>query len=244
MKSISYVIAIVLMSSLLMAPSKDIPFLTESNANNPPSEFYTVETNVIAVKYDAGSNVTECIVTRLKYLNYMNAEGMFNKCVDRNISFERPNQQPVRCRSLEAYGQKIIPHFYYTGGWHFQPIPGTNLWTVIEFLGFRPNSNDESFEFGIHGFNVHVFNEKKILSTKRLDPFSPPGCNGFAELRFDTAGRKLLYKTKDGYEIYDLLAGTVKPYDKPQPPPEWRVLLLTDFGCSWPEPHPEKFSQQ
>lgn len=249
MKFINYAIAVVLMSSFLVASSKEIPFLDASNAGNPPPEFYGMMTNVLAIRYDAGGNVTESIVKRMKFLYSMNAEGMFNKCVDRSICLERPNRKPIQCKSLEGYGRKMIPQFYYGIGWHFQPIPGTNLWTAIEFLGLRPNSNEENFVFEIHGFNVHVFNEKKILSTKQLNAFSPPGCSGFAEMRYDTAGRNLVYKTKDGYEVYDLLAGTLKAYDKPQPPPEWRVLLLADFRTDqlpagpFPETHPERYSQ-
>ncbi len=247
MKSIHYVITVFALPCLLLASGckSPQPQLTESGE---PTEHYYVETNILAVRYDAGSNVTENIVKRMKFHIFVNAEKMGADCVDKSIVLERPNQKPIRCKSLEDYGRKMLPMFWFGIGWHFQPIPGTNLWTAIEFAGFVPTSKDENWGFGIHGFNVHVFNEKKIISTKRLNPLSPPGCKGFAELRFDTTGRNLIYKTKDGYEVYDLLAGTVKPYDKPQPPAEWRVLLLADFQTDqlpagpFEEPHPEKFS--
>ena len=184
----------------------------------------------------------------MKFHLYVNSEKMGADCVDKSIVLERPNQKPIRCKSLEDYGRKMIPQFWFGIGWHIQPIPGTNLWAAIEFAGIQPKSNDENWELDIHGFMVHVFNEKKIVSTKQLNPFSPAGCKGFAELRFDTTGRNLIYKTKDGYEIYNLLVGTIKSYDKPQPPAEWRVLLLADFqtdqchAYQFEEPHPERFS--
>jgi len=237
----------------LVASAKDIPFLDASNADNPPPEFYVMVTNVLAVRCDAGSNVTESIVERMKILNFMNAEGMFNKCVDRSISSEGPNKKPIRFKSLEDLAKKMTPESsfhtpYYTLGWFFQPMQGTNLWTAIELLELRPYGDTEHLEWGIDGgFKVHVFNEMRFISTKKLNPFSPPRCNGFAELRFDSTGRNLIYKTKDGYEVYDLLIGTVKPCDPPKS--EWGVLALADFHFdseffrAFPEPHPEKFSQ-
>jgi hypothetical protein len=188
----------------------------------------SVEETAVGIRYDAAGNTVERIVAREHVREYyvpLSLEPHSWKRWGRVVEMESANQTPVRCQSLEALGRH--EQFWDWMGWYFHPITGTNLWTAILWNGDRLNGGYRTNKWDRDVFiEVYLFDYRTILRTNHLTTFSPHGRHGNPELRFDPAGRHFTYKTKDGYETFEVLEGTIRECKSL---PEDPVLTLKDF---------------
>ena len=117
--------------------------------------------------------------------------------------------------------------------WFFWPVPGTNLWVAVNSTS---NHIAEIVESGGKEVNLefYLFIPDQIIRQKRLKTFVPDKYNnGYPDFRFDPLYRQIIYKTRDGYETYDIWKNNIVPSDVPAGEPAIPVKNCGK-GFDWP----------
>lgn len=99
--------------------------------------------------------------------------------------------------------------------WNFWPVPETNLWIAANTTSNRYEQNFLVGDKDVY-LKIYLFDPKTVIRQKELIVFVPRHYNdGYPDFRFDPLYHHITYKTRNGYETYNLLEDTIVPSEAP-----------------------------